>query len=441
MKGLRSILPLPKESLRGITIAEVVGEEPTIEWVDPLELFVEEDYQRDVGANGIARIRKIVTEFSWHKFKLPICFRVPEFDGAIVAVDGQHTSIGAATRGIKRIPVAVYSNATAAERAAAFVAHNRDRVALTMQAIFKADLAAGDATAAAAHRACEAAGAKVLTHPINLNSQRPVGETMAVGTLRAIIKRAGPEHLTRVMKVLVAAGRGPIKAQEITAASTILLSPKKVPDVDERLAAIVRSRSAKAWSSKAIAEPGTLPQALAALWTRELDKPAEPRDEAVARPAGWVKPPDDKLKADSVKQIPESDKPVAEPAKAERPVDNYRAPPPKKAVTLAHANGIAVDAAGRLARDGWRPVEVGEKGAMLVARLVTVMPAQIGHDRLAEKIFSGKPSARLLLADLVAAVNAELRRAGLEIFEVKSSGYMLRDARDIAKSGDNLLRA
>ena len=207
MKGLRSIVPLSRESLRGIEQSPIIGHPPVIEWINPRELYIEESYQRDVGENGTALIRKIVKEFSWHKFKTPIGFRAPEFDGVIVVVDGQHTSIASATRGIERIPVAVYENATEAERAAAFVAHNRDKIALTTQAIFKADLAAGDALAVAANRACEAAGAKILTQTISLALARPVGETMAVGTIRSIVKKLGEEHLTRTMKVLVAAGR------------------------------------------------------------------------------------------------------------------------------------------------------------------------------------------------------------------------------------------
>lgn len=270
MKGLRSIVPLSRDSLRGIEAATIVGEEPTVEWVNPLDLFVEEGYQRDVGENGTALIRRIVAEFSWHKFKAPICFRAKEFDDALVVVDGQHTSIGCATRGIIRIPVMVYANASAAQRAAAFVAHNRDRVALTMQAIFKADLAASDMIAVAAHRACEAAGAKILTHAINLSAERPVGETMAVGTLRSIVRKHGAEHLTRTMKVLVAAGRGPIKAQEIAGASAVLLHAK-VSNADVRLAEVIRSRSAKSWAALGAQESGTLPQALMTLWLRELN--------------------------------------------------------------------------------------------------------------------------------------------------------------------------
>lgn len=434
MKGLRSIVPLSRDSLRGIEAATIVGEEPTVEWVNPRDLFVEEGYQRDVGQNGIALIRRIVAEFSWHKFKAPICFRAPEFDGALVVVDGQHTSIGCFTRGIERIPVMVYANASAAQRAAAFVAHNRDRVALTMQAVFKADLAAGDLIALQANRACEAAGAKILTHAINLTLERPVGETMAIGTLRSIVRKAGADHLERVMRVLVAAKRGPIKAQEISAVSMILLGWKGGRDVDARLAEIVASRSAKRWASLGAQEAGTLPQALTTLWLRALNErlPAATKQEPGPPPRPAVKPQDESVKppASPVKPSPAPYAYKKPENEARPPAPAPPPPPPKKqsVVFLAQANGISVAIDGTVTRVGHqRRAQVGERGAALVSRLVSVMPAQIGHDRLAVKIFEGRANPRQLLDDLVASVNPELKRVGLEIFHVKASGYMLRE--------------
>lgn len=439
MKGLRSIVPLSRDSLRGIEAATIVGEEPNVEWANPRDLFVEEGYQRDVSEAGTALIRRIVAEFSWHKFKAPICFRAPEYDGAIVVIDGQHTSIGCATRGIERIPIMVYPNATAAQRAAAFVAHNRDRVALTMQAVFKADLAAGDLIALQADRACRAAGAKILTHAINLAQERPVGETMAVGTLRSIVRKVGAEHLERVMKVLVAAKRGPIKAQEISAVSNILLAHSKVPEVDGRLAEIVASRSAKSWASLGAQEAGTLPQALATLWLRLLDvrSPAATKKEPgpPPRPSGVAE-----ARARELPRTPAEDRVLPPPTKAASPPAPVRPPPrteiteaaPKKAsvVFLAQANGITVSLDGTVARIGWKTAEVGRTGAQLLARLVTVMPAQLDEGRLALKLFEGRPNPRLLLDDLVRSVNPDLRKAGLEIFHIKASGYMLRDSGD-----------
>src|ERR1043165_4013715 len=161
MDGLRSIVPLSKESLRNVTPAEVVGKPPRFEWVDPKTLFVEEGYQREVTENGITLVRNIVGRFSWAKFKPPVCVQLPEWDNILVCIDGQHTAISAASHpGISEIPVMIVDGADAQERAASFVGHNRDRIALTAMAIFHAEVAAGDPTAIGVADACAEAGAK-----------------------------------------------------------------------------------------------------------------------------------------------------------------------------------------------------------------------------------------------------------------------------------------
>lgn len=285
MKGLRSIVPLSRESLRGIEQSPIIGHPPVIEWINPRELYIEESYQRDVGENGTALIRKIVKEFSWHKFKTPIGFRAPEFDGVIVVVDGQHTSIASATRGIERIPVAVYENATEAERA------------------------------------------------------------------------AGPSS-------------SPLERES---------SGHKV---------------------------------------RRIDKP---KAEPVKSP-----PPAVNRSAPVVKDPPP-------PA----PMSNYHPPEPPKPIYLTQANGILVTIDGLVTR-GDDQSSVSRDGAKLVARLVSVMPAQISFERLSQHVFSGRPSARLLLDDLVEEIRRPLARVGLEIYRVERSGYMIRS---VGKSGENLLTA
>src|SRR5206468_3742977 len=106
--GLRSIRALPAESLRGITAAAGIGEPPVFELVDPRDLFVEDSYQRDVGANGIKLVRKIYAGFDWSRFKPPVCVRIPEWDGVLVCIDGQHTAIAAASHPeVLKIPVMI----------------------------------------------------------------------------------------------------------------------------------------------------------------------------------------------------------------------------------------------------------------------------------------------------------------------------------------------
>ena len=236
MNGLRSIRPLSRYSMRGVKVQPIVGHVPTLELANPRDLFVEESYQRDIRESGTALIRRTVGAFSWHKFKPPVCFRSTEAGGALVIIDGQHTATAAATRGIALIPILVVSEeASLADRARAFVGHNKDRLALTQQTVFAAQVAAGDKMAVAVRDACTAAGVTILPYAVNLAEERNVGETIAIGILNKTAQRFGPEWLTRVLKVLVAAKRGPIKAQEISAVSAVLGHLADLPRIDARL--------------------------------------------------------------------------------------------------------------------------------------------------------------------------------------------------------------
>jgi hypothetical protein len=53
---------------------------------------------------AVEMIRDIVREWSWASYKAPV---VVETGKGLVVIDGQHTAIAAATRGIKFIPILV----------------------------------------------------------------------------------------------------------------------------------------------------------------------------------------------------------------------------------------------------------------------------------------------------------------------------------------------
>src|SRR5206468_6286260 len=145
----------------------------------------------------------------------------------------------------------------AAARAGAFVGHNRDRLGLTQMAIYYGELAAGDPVALKIQKACEEAGAEILQKSINLKNKLPPGKTIAVGTIRGIARNKGGNFLARVLKVLVIAGRGPIKADEIAATALVLESAPGSRSVDQlgrQLAELVGSRSAEAWAASVAQE-------------------------------------------------------------------------------------------------------------------------------------------------------------------------------------------
>ena len=417
-EGLRSIKPLSADSLRGISPAAVGKNLPKFEWVDPKTLYVEERYQRGVSERGVRLVRQIYSGFDWTHFKPPVCVRLPEFGSVLVCIDGQHTALAAASHPtIDKIPVMVVHAADVAARAGAFVGHNRDRVALTPPMIYHAELAAGDASAIAIDRACRAAGAHVLPTSVNLKLQQPVGATIAIGTMRQVAKRHGEELLVRVLKVLVAAKRGPIKADEIAAGALVLL----VGAEDGKLAEVIASRTSEQWAAigavKAADSGEALASAVASCWCRQLGvsskqvkaNAAKSRAPRVVAAAAAPTPPK-----------PAPPQPAAATSPPQQPEDPAR---------YVRRNGVTIDLRDRtLHHRGSKLALRDDDGIRLVAALARVMPAILDPDRLAMKTFQRRLSDPAdHLGQLIAKLNPQLRAARLEIRTVPKIGNTLFD--------------
>lgn len=447
---LRSIRPLGKESMRGIEPSKVGKKRPTFEWVDPCSLFAETAYQRDLSENSTKQVRKTVAKFNWAHFKPPICVRLPESGNVLVCIDGQHTAMSAATHpDIDKIPVMVVDAADVKNRAAAFVGHNRDRISLTQMAIYHAELAAGDELAAVIDRACRASGAVILNKAVNLRSNLPAGNTIAVGTIRILARKQGEEALTRVLRLLTQAGRGPIKADEIAAVALILQSAGDRPDIDAKLRAVVQERSAEKWASvcsRMTAESGeSLSSALASEWCRKLGirlrgpstnggsksaagrllqggapmkamKEDAPAAEAVPRPAPTAPP-----------QTPFRAKPIAPSPVLRHPAEPVRPPTPapaRKAEPTVELNGVTIDFAfGKITYRG-RSAAVSPEALVLVKILARVTPAFLEGPSAAHQVWGRQMSdSSIHLGTLAAEVNNA--KLGPVIKQVMKTGWMI----------------
>lgn len=456
-EGLRSIRPLGKDSLRGVEPSKVGKKLPRFEWVNPSSLYVEEAYQRDLSGNSTALVRKIVARFNWSRFKPPVCVRLPQGGNVLVCIDGQHTAMAAATHpDVEKIPVMVVDAADVASRAAAFVGHNKDRLALTQMAIYHAELAAGDELAATIDRACRAAGATILNKAVNLRNQLPAGQTIAVGTIRALARKQGEAALARVLRLLTKAGRGPIKADEIAAVALILEAAGSERDVDSRLRAVVEEKTAERWASvcsRYTAETGeSLSSALASEWCRRLglrlrgpsvkggSKSAGGRlieggasmrriDEKVAPQPAPTEPPRPSPRANP--DPPKAATRQAAPA-VRQPIEPIRQPPaPERKPSGPPAapvekSGVRVDfASSKVSRAG-SEVSVTGDAARLVAVLVRVAPSFLEGDDVASRVFGRAGlDANLRLKAVADEANRAIAALDLEIKQVMKTGWMI----------------
>lgn len=223
----------------GLKPAEVSADPPEPRLVDPTSLRVEQRYQRDLTGKSISLIRRIVENWNWAKFKAPI---VVETALGLLVIDGQHTAIAAATHpAIARIPVMVVAAASIAERAGAFVAHNRDRLAMSPFQVFHGELVAGDPEACGIMDVVAAAGASIPRNPVGRNVARP-GQIVPLNQIRVIYRTDGPEVLGEILTVAVKAKLTPISRTTLRAIRMILREPKfadaKAKGVDAIAAAV-----------------------------------------------------------------------------------------------------------------------------------------------------------------------------------------------------------
>lgn len=214
----------PKRAVKALNLVHIVpgtvaGEAPTFEWVDPAELLVDEAYQRQISERSLELIRKIVATWDWRRFKPPVVARTP---GGLLVVDGQHTAIGAATHpDVTSIPVMVVGELDTADQAKAFVGHNKDRLQITKLQIHYAALAAGDEDAQTLDQVCQRAGVRVLRTSPGNGAFKPC-DTMAIGSIGALINRRGAQKARIVLQVLAEARCTPVSAAQIKAVEMLL---------------------------------------------------------------------------------------------------------------------------------------------------------------------------------------------------------------------------
>ncbi|HVL73873.1 MAG TPA: hypothetical protein VM434_18530 [Beijerinckiaceae bacterium] len=200
-----------------------VGSAPELRYVRPSELHVEAAYQRDLSPKSIKLIRRIVAGFDWAKLKPPIAAETA--DGLFV-IDGQHTAIAAATHPeIEKIPVLVVEAEQIERRADAFVAHNRDRVAMSALQVFHAEVAAGNQDAVAVMDAIRRGGGSVPRLPPAKGYARP-GQIVAVNELRRMLQSFGPEGIERVVRIAVKAGLAPVATTAIIGLRVVCNEPR-----------------------------------------------------------------------------------------------------------------------------------------------------------------------------------------------------------------------
>ncbi len=235
MSSLRKIKPM---ATPGVEPSKVQGQSPVFEWIDPSTLLVDDAYQRNLSERSVTLIRTIVGSFSWASFKPPVCARTLK---GLEVIDGQHTAIAAASHpDISTIPVSIVDAEALAARAGAFLAHNRNRVAMTPTQMHHAAVAAGDEDAATIAQVAARAKVTILRSQPAIFGPR---ETVAVAAIGTLIRRRGPIKARQVLETVADSGMAPVSMAAIKAVDYVLFEESagatlKLADVTSAIRAL-----------------------------------------------------------------------------------------------------------------------------------------------------------------------------------------------------------
>ncbi len=236
MTDHRQIKALPLYDVRP---AVDLGTLPEVRQVAPVALLIEKKYQRDISAKSIKLIEHIVAKWHWTKFKPPICV---ETEAGLVCLDGQHTAIAAASHpDIDTIPVMIVTAGVMESRAAAFVAHNRDRIAMSAFQIFHGEVAGGDVTVMAILAAVRQAGGDVPRYAPPFGKFK-VGDVSAVGALRKLFELHGISAVKRIVTIGVAGRAAPISMTVLRAILALIVEPEFAGVDDDDIATAMLAR-------------------------------------------------------------------------------------------------------------------------------------------------------------------------------------------------------
>jgi len=234
VKQFRRISPLanaPKES-------QVKGDMPTIDYVDPASLFVDDSYQRNITSAGIRLIEKMISQWDWTKFKPPVVTKI--HGGAYVVIDGQHVATAAASHpNVDKIPIFVVQAKTAKEQAKAFIGHNTERVGMQTYQIHRARLTAGEEEAERVEAVLGAGGITLLS---SAGKESAPNGTVAVHAFYWLLRNYGDSKAKKVAKVLGECYLRPVRDQHIKAVAKLLHADEYSDHIDaQKLATTIQS--------------------------------------------------------------------------------------------------------------------------------------------------------------------------------------------------------
>lgn len=215
---------------------------PKLAWVPVSALRINREYQREVESKrSMAMMHRIVGNFCWSRFK---ALSVQQIDSGLYEItDGQHSAIVAATLGIEEVPCLISPSESVADRAAAFVGINRERMSVDALPLFWARVAADDENAGDVAEVAADMGVAIPRTNKSQSQYKP-NDCVAVKSLMVLNKRGGRAYVRAVLEYGVACELIPIGKVWIDAFALLCWADEFQPRVPvEMIGDIVDART------------------------------------------------------------------------------------------------------------------------------------------------------------------------------------------------------
>ncbi|HVJ44644.1 MAG TPA: hypothetical protein VM639_24315 [Dongiaceae bacterium] len=188
-----------------VTQLSQLGERPQLVWLPIGKLETDPSYQRSMAGRVSQKlIRHIALNFTWSRFQVLTVTAKPGEGWTVpgwLIIDGQHRAAAALLRGdIAELPCIILDLPDRAAQAQAFVALNRDRVAINRLQMHHAAAAAGDPASIQLNEICAAAGIEIPRNIVPKGILK-AHQTMAVSTLQRILREQGAETIQGALKL------------------------------------------------------------------------------------------------------------------------------------------------------------------------------------------------------------------------------------------------
>lgn len=180
-------------------ITRDAGPAPMLQWVEIVNLVVDDRYQRPLAAHNWKNIRAIADQFLWSRFSPVLC--APVAGGKFAIIDGQHRTHAALLCEHKQVPCQIVQM-DLAEQASSFKSVNANTTRVSGFHILRAALTAGEQWALDLRKIAEDGNCELMQSNASSDARKP-GQLFSIHSFRKIAENNNHGTVSLALRTLM----------------------------------------------------------------------------------------------------------------------------------------------------------------------------------------------------------------------------------------------